>query len=201
MRIINSAAITALGASLMITGYAGYRAPRGAQASVPERRPIAHSRPTTEAILPAEHRDGERARLKIDIVPDAAITQNGRDAIEYHAEATSDLKDDGAVAWSAFIVDDVGNVVQKLKTGVGAIKGRGMLATPAITVNLKDGYYSLRVRAAIHTAGWDDVAEEAQYLVVNNGRTREMDYDEWHLQSRDVYAIQDSSSRQLGGQP
>jgi len=121
----------------------------------------------------------------VRLVPDAVVTTGGRESVEYHAEI--DLHKGGKVglAWEADVVDDNGQkVASKLAAGTGRGKAGDTAATGAISAQLADGYYMVRVRVAVSP---DDapatVMQAIQYVNVSNGKWREMDDVQWRADS------------------
>jgi len=155
-----------------------------------ERWPIARSTPPVTRSNQATAPGGRQFRFEAALVPDAVLAARGREKIEYHGELTSRLNEGGAVAWTAVVVDDVGNVVSTLGTGQTPVQAHSVASTASFVPDLPDGYYSLRIRAAVHSVGWDDVTEAVQYFTVAQGKMREMSYDDWHTYSRDGLAVQ-----------
>jgi hypothetical protein len=154
--------------------------------SEPERVSIARFIPAWDPPHPFA---GPSPRFTAELIPDAVITEAGQQSIEYHAELTSLVDSSGSVAWSATVVDDVGHLVQDLGKGQELAGAKGTVTTPALRPRLADGYFFLRVRAAIAGAELDEVADATQYLVVKNGVTSEMSYDDWSKVSRDTLAV------------
>lgn len=136
--------------------------------------------------------------VQIEIVPDAVNAAAGKETIQYHAEVQSRLSKNGTMAWTAELVDDVGAIVQSLSTGQGNIGAKSLAKTPGMKANVADGFYALHVRAAVHTADWDDVSEGVQYLAVVSGKMREISFEDWYAQSRAGLAIRTSTN---GGAP
>jgi hypothetical protein len=94
----------------------------------------------------------------------------------------------GGTAWTTQLVDDVGNVVQVLDRGAVGIAANGVAATPSVWVGANDGFYTLRVRAAVRSDDGEDVTEAVQYLAITQGKVREVDFANWHAKSRDGLA-------------
>jgi hypothetical protein len=155
-----------------------------------ERWPIARATSTTDGV--PENTDGPHPNIEAAIVPDAVNVKDGRESIEYHAQLTSRLTKAGNVAWTICVTDDEGKVVTKLATGVRSIDARGEIDTAPFSVNLPDGYYALRVRAAIHTKDWDDATEAVQHVAIARGKMRELSHADWFAYSRASIAVQDT---------
>jgi hypothetical protein len=156
--------------------------------SATARIPIARA-PKASLPVNLEHHGGASPRFTAELVPDAVLVSAGREAIEYHAELASLLEEDGATAWTATVVDDVGNVVSTVGSGQDALKARATLVTPGLVASLADGYYSLRIHAALSAHGTEEVAQTIQYLSVSHGKVREMSFSDWHNASRDGLAV------------
>ena len=132
---------------------------------------------------------GTAPAFTAEIVPDAVVTTKGIETIEYHAELTSLVERQGAVAWSASIFDDRGILVQDLGKGQQSVAPKGTVVTPGLSAALPDGYYVLHVRAALSGTDTDEVSEARQYLAVSHGSMKEMSYDDWSQVSRDTIAV------------
>jgi hypothetical protein len=122
----------------------------------------------------------------IELVPDVAVTIAGREHVEYHSEISLGRGQKVGVAWSADMIDDRGNVVVS-KLDVGTFKGRaGQVAfTNALRAPLDDGFYALRVRAAVTDAvEGSDMVEAVQHIEVAGGRWAELSDREWLERSK-----------------
>src|SRR5258708_7321559 len=121
---------------------------------------------------------GQEPNLRVDIVPDAVIRIGNTERIEYHAELVSRLNKSGAVAWSAYIVDDLGQVT-KLGQAEGAIDSQGTFVTAALAPSMPDGNYALHVRAAVVADGAQATEEGLQPFSIVKGVMRELSVDDW----------------------
>ena len=128
---------------------------------------------------------GSEDPAELTLVPDAVLTDAGRETVEYHGEIAVNRGHSVGVAWEADVVDDRADKVYD-KLAVGSAKGaKGeSKTTGAILAKLADGFYILRVRAAISP---DDepstVLEATQHINVENGKWREMTDVEWRKRS------------------
>lgn len=146
------------------------------------------SRPTQTADNPADLtcRGGIDYPAFVELVPDAVITEAGREAIEYHAEVSIRRGKSVGLAWEAEVIDDRGQkVASQLAKGAATGKAGDTASTGAILArSLPDGYYMLRARVAISP---DDapatVMEAIQYVHVTGGKWREMDDIQWRANS------------------
>lgn len=162
----------------------------------PGRVAIAREIDKAPAAAPAEAEPstcngGVEYPADVRLVPDAVVTNGGRESVEYHAEI--DLHKGGAVglAWEADVVDDRGQkVASKLAAGTGRGKAGDKTATGAIRAQLPDGYYMLRVRVAVSP---DDapatMMQAIQYVNVTNGKWRELDDVQWRADSNARLAL------------
>lgn len=123
----------------------------------------------------------------LDLIPDAVVTSaTGRESVEYHAELAVKSGRSVGVAWDADVVDDRGNVVQShLTTGQAKSTAGASIATGAIKADLADGFYSVRVRAAVAPDdGPSTILERVQYVRVLGGKWNELTDIEWRKNSR-----------------
>jgi hypothetical protein len=127
----------------------------------------------------------------IEIVPDVLINQAGREHVQYHSEIALRRGQKMGVAWSADLIDDRGNVViAKLDAGTFAGQAGHVAFTRPLSTPLDDGFYSLRVRAAVTAEGEPaDVVEAVQHVEVMGGRWTELDDQEWFERSRATQAF------------
>jgi hypothetical protein len=129
---------------------------------------------------------GLDAIARIEIVPDRVVEQGGRQRVEYHSEIAIDRGEGVGVAWTADVIDDRGaQVVAQLDAGTFAGRGGNLALTGPLVANLADGFYTIRVRAALTaTDEPDTVLEAAQHVEVAAGRWNELADDEWFARSR-----------------
>lgn len=122
----------------------------------------------------------------VELVPDAVVTEAGRETVEYHAEVNIRRGKSVGLAWEAEVIDDRGQrVAFQLAKGAARGKAGDTTSTGAILArNLPDGYYMLRARVAVSP---DDapatVLEAVQYVHVSGGKWREMDDIQWRANS------------------
>jgi hypothetical protein len=146
------------------------------------------SRPaqTAESRADLTCRGGIDYPADVELVPDAVVTEAGREAVEYHAEVNIHQGMSVGLAWEAEVIDDRGQkVASQLAKGAASGKAGGTAATgPILARNLPDGYYMLRARVAVSP---DDapatVLEAVQYVQVAGGKWREMDDIQWRANS------------------
>jgi len=122
----------------------------------------------------------------IEIIPDVLVTKAGREHVEYHSEISLLRGQKVGVAWDVDMIDDVGNVVvAKLDTGTFKGQAGHVAFTNALKTTLNDGFYSLRVRAAVAADGEpSDIVESLQHIEVQGGRWAELSDQEWFERSR-----------------
>jgi hypothetical protein len=101
----------------------------------------------------------------------------------------SNVEENGTIAWTTQIVTDTGTIAATLDQGAAAITSHGQSKTVSVAPSLQDGYYTLRVRSALHTKGWDDAIEAVEYLTVENGKLREIDFEDWYKLSKASVAV------------
>lgn len=131
----------------------------------------------------------------VEIVPDAVVSRRGRERIEYHSEIALHRGKNVGVAWNADVIDDRGRIVATLDAG-SARKGQGEVAfTKALAADLPDGFYGVRVRAAVAPSDEPaDVFEAIQHVEVKGGRWAELSPSEWSKRSRanEVFQVADA---------
>jgi hypothetical protein len=161
----------------------------------PTRVPIA--REHRHESRKVEHRPGElcaggeASLARIEVVPEAVVRQAGRERVEYHSEIALHRGKKVGVAWKADVINDRGVVVVP-NVDVGAFKGKSgdVAVSKTLRADLNDGFYSLRVRAAVTAEGEvPDVLESAQHLEVKGGRWTELTDSEWTERSNEAQAF------------
>lgn len=135
--------------------------------------------------------------LEIDLTPDFLHIVGKKERIEYHAGITSHAATNGAVAWTVFIANDLGDLVTTLEKGDALLKSKETAGTHQFQPDLPDGFYSITIRAFLHTPDGDYATESRQYLGVSDQKTRELSEDEWFSQSRASIALHLNSGDQL----
>jgi hypothetical protein len=189
---------------LLLVGAAG----TAAALNAPGETRIAIERRVRAPGAPAPRHSGElcgggmSSLASIEIIPDAIVRNAGREHAEYHAEIAVQRGTKVGIAWNVDLIDDRGNpVVAKLDAGSAKASAGNVALTSPMTLQLGDGYYSLRVRAAV-TADDEpsDVVEAFQHIEVKGGQWAELDDHEWFERSR---ARQAFSAAELAarGQP
>jgi hypothetical protein len=153
-----------------------------------DRWSIAREAPKSHSLRSPDNKYGQEAPVEVVFYPDAIESSGGREKIAYHAEVLSRHKNAGGAAWTVLVVDDLGQVVKEIDRVAGKIASRGIAITKSAWVDVPDGFYSVRARAAVHSDEGDDVGEAVQHIAVVRGRVREMPYDTWRLKSRDAIA-------------
>jgi hypothetical protein len=189
------------GAVLVVCGSLGVAALSHAATRtvrIPIERPVAKS----AALDPTVICQGEPERLaEITLIPDAVIRQNGRERIEYHGEVVANTTKRLGVAWHADVIDDRGQLVAlDVDKGEGRGQGAGdMLVTRALSANLPDGFYALRLRAAVAAEGEpSDVLTAVQHLEVRNGTWSEIEQSDWLARSRASQAFSEAEVKKMG---
>ena len=122
----------------------------------------------------------------IEIIPDVMVNIAGREHVEYHSEISLRRGQKVGVAWTADLIDDRGNtVVSKLDAGTFKGQAGHVAFTNPLKTPLGDGFYALRVRAAV-AAGDEgaDVVEAVQHIEVAGGRWTELTDREWSERSQ-----------------
>lgn len=160
--------------------------------AVPDDSRTAIQRSQRAAEPPRTPREGDLCNggldrlATIEIIPDVLINQAGREHVQYHSEITLQRGQKMGVAWNADLIDDRGNVViAKLDAGASAGPAGHVAFTRPLGTPLGDGFYSLRVRAAVTADGEpSDVVEAVQHVEVRGGRWTELDDAEWFARSR-----------------
>jgi hypothetical protein len=158
-------------------------------APVETRTPI--ERPPAKTTPPPKPNDGLTCQggperlADIELIPDAVISKGGRERIEYHAEIVGRRGLTLGIAWDADIVDDRGRVVVAgLDTGQATKRAGDTALTRALSSDLPDGFFAVRVRAAIAAAGEPStVIEAAQHVEVRGGKWAELTQAEWQGRS------------------
>jgi len=127
---------------------------------------------------------------RIALVPDVLVSEGGRERVEYHGEVAIDRGTSVGVAWQADVVDDRGVRIAQLDTGSFAGRAGNTALSRPLVANLADGFYALRVRAAIDAA--DEAAtviEAVQHVEIDQGRWIELTDAEWATRSRATEAV------------
>ena len=130
---------------------------------------------------------GEEFAVVAELVPDAVFIDGPSERIEYHAEISANVSTDVTYAFTARVIDDLGNVVAEVAKGEGDLRSKGVAAvaaTPAFTATLADGFYILSVRVAIVSSDLEDSYEAVQFLRVRDQKMREMTATDWYQASR-----------------
>lgn len=128
----------------------------------------------------------------VELLPDAVITESGREAVEYHAEIKVERGKNVGLAWTADVIDDRGRVVaSKLSVGASSGKAGDTKVTNAILAqSLPDGFYKVRARVAVSPEDEPAMVMEAvQAVRVDGGRWREMTADAWRNESSAKLAV------------
>lgn len=128
----------------------------------------------------------------VELLPDAVVTDNGREAVEYHAEIRIERGKNVGVAWTADVIDDRGRVLaSKLSEGTASGKAGDTKVTNAILArSLPDGFYRVRARVAVSPTDEPAMVLEAvQAVRVEGGRWREMTADAWRNESSARLAV------------
>jgi hypothetical protein len=129
----------------------------------------------------------------IELFPDALlVSTEGRESVEYHAEISVVRGANVGVSWTADIIDDRGNIIHSALTKGAERAAKGSVkVTGPIRAELKDGFYAVRVQAAI--APEDEattIMESIQYVEVTKGKWRELTDIEWYELSRASIAFE-----------
>lgn len=75
-------------------------------------------------------------------------------------------------------------MVAEVGKGVAKKGGGDVEVTQGLQSRVPDGFYQLRVRAAVAAAGEAlDIAQAARYIEVRSGRWTELDDNEWFTRS------------------
>jgi hypothetical protein len=178
----NAVLVTAAGACLLGGLAASWAIPR---ADV--RYPISRG----DGVNNPDHmqRGGAHPDLELALVPDAILKNGSAERIEYHVEIASNHKADGAVAWSAVVVDDLGTEVQNIVSGAASIASKAQVATQSFAPTLPDGDYAIRVRGVLVAPEYEVSAEGLQPIRVRKGVTRELSLDDWFTNTRLTLAV------------
>lgn len=164
----------------------------------PIERPVKRT-PTVDATLTCQ--GGAQPLARVELIPDAVISQHGRERIEYHGEIVAHAKKALGVAWKAEIVDDRGHMIaSELDRGEGRGKAAGdMIVTRALSANLPDGFYALRLRAAVTAEGEAaDVLTATQHIEVRDGRWAEIELADWLARSRASQGFSEAEVKEMG---
>lgn len=174
-------------------------------AAAPRERRLPVERATPRAAVVSKNltcAGGPEALAQIELIPDAVIKTGSRERIEYHGEISSKQGKAVGVAWSADVVDDRGQVVRSgVEKGQGRGKGPdGSIVTRAISADLPDGFFFLRLQAAVAADGEpSDVLQAVQFLEVRDGLWIELDEADWRSRSRATLAFVEASTTQPEG--
>ena len=157
--------------------------------AAPKRLPIARDHVSRGWHDPLATAGEQPQAFEANFFPDAVVVKGANETIEYHVELTSRLEKSYAVAWTAFVVDDVGKVITTISKGDGSAAAKGTVVTPSLKADLSDGFYSIRLRAAMRTSDQTESTEAVQFVVVSGGKMREISTDDWYAQSRARLAV------------
>jgi hypothetical protein len=194
-------------AGLLLVGTSGSAAVLDEALTPPRETRVAIQRPPQVPQAPRTRQPGELCNggldplATIEIVPDVAVNIAGREHVEYHSEISLQRGQKVGVAWSADVVDDRGNVVvAKLDTGTFKGHAGHVAFTNALKTPLNDGFYALRVRAAVTDADEGaDIVEAVQHVEVAGGRWAELSDREWfeRSQANQVFTTAELATRGL----
>jgi hypothetical protein len=135
------------------------------------------------------HPGGLRPKLEVKLVPDLVVKNGTAERIEYHAEITNNLDTQGSIAWTATVIDDLGNEMTSLGSGSSPVSAKADVSSAVLSPDLPDGAYLLNVRAAI-VAGSDEwTATGVQALNVAGGQMKEMSIGDWFTKTRSAQVI------------
>lgn len=166
--ILGVAAVVAVGASAVAYAH------RETRIAV-KRSPLAPG-PSTPARW-----SGAEGFLSTEIVPDAVISNGGRERLEYHAEFSSKVGSDAAIAWTIYLTNDSGHDLAKLDASQARVGARGTATTKTLAPGeLPDGAYSVRVDVSLAASDGNQTSLETfQPFIVVNGKVSEISIDEW----------------------
>lgn len=187
------AAVAAILASGVIIGALAYA--RGEQVTrVTVARPPAAPQAAPREYKPGSCLGGAEPIAKIHLLPDAVVTQSGRQWVEYHGEVRIHRGTNVGVAWDADVLNDRGQIVMsKLISGSARSNAGETVSTKAIVAQLNDGFYAVRVRAAITSAtDPSDVIESVQHVQVSKGQWKELTDIQWRERSRATIAFSEA---------
>jgi hypothetical protein len=177
---------------VLLVGIGGSAAVLAESLDPPRETRVAIQRPPRAPQVPRTRQPGELCNGGLDplatiaIIPDVAVTIAGREHVAYHSEISLERGKKVGVAWSADVIDDRGNViVAKLDTGTFKGQAGHVAFTNALETPLHDGFYALRVRAAVTDAvEGSDIVEAVQHIEVAGGRWTELSDREWSERSQ-----------------
>ncbi len=185
---IVDAAVLLIGASAGVT-LATFGPLRSSQAAVAPEVAL----PASASIERTSHNDclGQEAIGELELVPDMVRRSAvGRERVDYHADLHLNRGKNAGVSWRFDILDDRGTMVRSAVTeGTARGSGGDTLTTTSAGADLPDGFYALRLRAAIVGDDVSDVLEAIQHVQVAGGLWRELTADEWYTESAYTLAL------------
>lgn len=174
----------------------------GPPSTAEQRIPIEHPRQTAVARGDVVH-PGLEWPAQIELIADALIVSpKGRESVEYHAELTIERGNHVGIAWDAEVLDDGGTVLHSglVKAQETGAKGTVHVTQP-IHVELADGFYALRARAAIAPEEEPaTIMERIQYVEVAQGKWIELTDYEWYERSRAGMSFPDEDASETEGE-
>jgi hypothetical protein len=122
---------------------------------------------------------------RVELVPDAVRSTSTSARIEYHAEIEVKQGTNVGIAWTGEIVDDRGRLVQeRLAEGTASGSAGQRAETVSFSPTLPDGFFALRVHAAVVTQDQrTDILDGRQYVRVRNGVWTELNDRDWRALS------------------
>jgi hypothetical protein len=147
------------------------------------------SRPAVGASSPLD--EGNHGFFRIAVEP-AAIQVNGSlQALEYRVRLDSAFPKPARAALAIEVVDDQGRPAQRAeRPGLRTVAPGGQqhltFTTPA---GLRDGYYQVRVTAALADGEYDQLEISERYFRVERGSVSPISSEEWFQQSAANVAV------------
>jgi hypothetical protein len=97
---------------------------------------------------------GAERIARVELVPDAIVSEGSRRWVEYHSDITVNKATGAGVSWESDVINDRGQIVvqhlSKDTTNSMTAKTATTVTTGTIAASsLADGFYTLRVRAAV----------------------------------------------------
>lgn len=129
--------------------------------------------------------DGNSGLFDLEVEPSAVLANGSRRGLEYRVQLASRFAQQAHAALAIEVVDDRGHAVQQaarpgpLQLAPGAKERLGFV-TPT---ELRDGYYQVRVTAAMAGGELDELKIAERYFRVEGGSPAPLTADEWFQQS------------------
>jgi hypothetical protein len=169
-------------------------AAQGLQRTKAQRIPIERVRAeTVETSSRIQVHPGLSWPARVELIPDAVLSRDGRESVEYHAEVSVVRGRRVGVAWEFEVVNDIGTVLHTgITNGRSRVAAGSLVFTEPVNVELADGFYALRAHVAVAVDDEPTITlESSQHVEVAQGKWVELTPSEWYDRSRAGIAFTD----------